>query len=184
MNRTLSFLAGITLLGTGIYLFRKETKQKTTPTMPNNNSIPTTSPYYGDINAPMGYRNNNPLNIRHYARNSWMGQILPNSEGAFEKFVAIEYGYRAALLLIRNYTKEGYRTISQIINRWAPKADNNDPERYIATVCQITGFMPGTIINAYSQDDMCNLVYAMAVVENGTKILPNTDQIINGYKLL
>lgn len=137
-----------------------------------------------DQKLPRGYRNNNPLNIRLSSANIWQGEVSKNTDGIFEQFVSMEYGYRAALKLLRNYiTKDGLTTVAQIINKWAPSNENNTAG-YIQRVCQSTGWVPGKTIDPYNVHDMTDLVYAMALVENGTTILPDYTQIYKGWEML
>lgn len=133
---------------------------------------------------PRGYRNNNPLNIRYNSANNWDGKVANNTDGVFEQFVSMEYGYRAALKLIRNYiTKYDLNTVGQIISKWAPDSEN-DTTAYISRVCSTTGWLPTKEIDPYSMQDMCDLVYAMAIVENGSTILPDYTQIYKGWEML
>ncbi len=110
-----------------------------------------------------GIRNNNPLNIR--IGNKWKGLKTPNTDGAFDQFVSMPYGYRAAFVLLRNYiTKRGCDTVEKIISRFAPSNENNTAA-YIKTVCMKTGFQPTTKLQP-TYDDLSKLVYAMAWVES------------------
>lgn len=137
-----------------------------------------------DQKLPRGYRNNNPLNIRINPANNWQGKVQNNTDGVFEQFVAMEYGYRAALKLIRNYiTNDGLTTVSEIISKWAPNNENNTAG-YIQRVCNSTGWVPGKTIDPYNVHDMADLVYAMALVENGNTILPNYTEIYKGWSML
>lgn len=137
-----------------------------------------------DKKLPRGYRNNNPLNIRINPNNNWLGKVANNTDGVFEQFVSMEYGYRAALRLIQNYiTQYDLNTVGQIIGRWAPE-NENDTAGYISRVCNITGWLPTKVINPTSMQDMCDLVYAMAIVENGNTILPDYTQIYKGWGML
>lgn len=137
-----------------------------------------------DQKLPRGYRNNNPLNIRINPANNWQGKVQNNTDGVFEQFVAMEYGYRAALKLIRNYiTRDGLTTVSDIISKWAPQNENNTAG-YIQRVIGINQWTPAKVIDPYSKDDMCDLVYAMAIVENGNTILPNYTEIYKGWSML
>lgn len=136
-----------------------------------------------DPNLPRGYRNNNPLNIRISSSN-WLGKVTPNTDGSFEQFTSMAYGYRAAFVLIRNYINlYGLRTVSDIISRWAPNNENNT-SGYISRVCKTTGFSPDTVISPNSYDQMSKLVYAMAIVENGTNPMPKWSEIQNGWQLI
>lgn len=152
-------------------LQRKQNKQQDTTTMT-------------DQKLPRGYRNNNPLNIRISSTNNWQGEVQNNTDGVFEQFVAMEYGYRAALKLIRNYiTRDGLTTVSDIISKWAPNNENNTAG-YIQRVIGINQWTPAKVIDPYSKDDMCDLAYAMAIVENGNTILPDYTQIYKGWSML
>lgn len=137
-----------------------------------------------DTKLPRGYRNNNPLNIRLNPANKWQGKVENNTDGVFEQFVAMEYGYRAALKLIQNYIiKDGLETVTDIINKWAPPGENNTAG-YVSRVIGMNGWTAAQTINPYSKDDMCDLVYAMAIVENGNTILPNYTEIYKGWSML
>lgn len=130
---------------------------------------------------PRGYRNNNPLNIRINKANNWQGKVTPNTDGAFEQFSSMAYGFRAAFVLIRKYiNNDGLTTVQAIISKWAPNNENNT-QAYITAVCGSTGFSPSTIINPYNQTQMCKLVYAMAIVENG--YAPNMSDVVAGWDL-
>ncbi|MBD2816664.1 structural protein [Xenorhabdus sp. Flor] len=74
-----------------------------------------------------GIRNNNPGNIDHNPVNDWQGQ-LPHDEKIekrFCRFETPEYGIRALMKLLCNYHKGGHNSVSKIINRYAPKSENN-----------------------------------------------------------
>lgn len=173
-SNTYAAVFGTLAVAAGVYLFvRTKNNQTQEQTTMNNNT-----------NLPRGYRNNNPLNIRLYSSNKWLGKVYTNTDGEFEQFKSMEYGYRAALQLIRKYISSGYNTVSSIISRWAPTTENNT-QRYIERVCRTTGFTPGTIIGAYNKEQMCSLVYAMAIVENGNvQGHPDMQTIQHGYNLL
>lgn len=137
-----------------------------------------------DKKLPRGYRNNNPLNIRINSANNWEGKVTNNTDGVFEQFVAMEYGYRAAMKLIQNYiTKYDLNTVGQIIGKWAPDSEN-DTASYISRVSSTTGWLPTKEIDPYSMQDICDLVYAMAIVENGYTPLPDYTEIYKGWSLL
>ena len=67
----------------------------------------------------LGIANRNPLNIRHSTANRWLGLCphRPNVKG-FCHFLNFAYGYRAAVVLIKNYiSKYGADTPQKIIAR-------------------------------------------------------------------
>ena len=161
------------LLAIGTYYLIKDRKQSKTD-----------EDMTADPKLPRGYRNNNPLNIRFNKNNNWSGKVLPNTDGTFEQFITPAYGYRAALKLIRNYIGAGYNTVAAIIGRWAP-ANENNTTGYINRVCSYTGFLPATAIEAMDKEKLCNLVYAMAIVENGiVSSQPVMAEIEEGWRLL
>ena len=150
-----------------------------------------------NTNLPRGYRNNNPLNIRYYAGNSWKGKVLPNTDrnNTFEQFINMAYGYRAALYLLRKYINEGNNTVEKIISRWAPPSENNT-QGYINDVCRIsnstfgTQLTPDTIVSANNARILCDMAYAMSICENGNTAeskaagLPDINIINEAWNLL
>ena len=144
-----------------------------------------------ELKLPRGIRNNNPLNIRYVERNKWKGQIPPSpsptgegrGEAAFCQFSSMKWGIRAAYILIHNYIHiYGLHTIQAVVTRWAPVVDRNDPDSYAARVREL---MEKSSVN-YRLDfsngaDMVRLVYAMAIVENGTRI--SYHAIMEGYAM-
>lgn len=117
---------------------------------------------------PRGIRNNNPLNIR--IGNTWLGERANPTDPAFEEFVTMEYGLRAAFLILRRYIRRyGKNTVTSIVSTWAPSSENNTL-RYIDTVCQRTGLLPDEPIQYEDKVTMCLLVEAMAFVECGQPI--------------
>lgn len=154
------------------YFFKNGNSMSATNNTPTSNSGST---------LPRGYRNNNPLNIRINSGNNWQGKVSPNTDGAFEQFTSMAYGFRAAFVLIRNYINNyAATTVQAIISKWAPNNENNTAG-YISAVCGSTGFSPGTIINPYNETQMCKLAFAMAIVENG--YAPNMSDVVAGWNL-
>lgn len=118
--------------------------------------------------TPRGIRNNNPLNIR--IGNQWLGERANPNDPAFEQFVAMEYGIRAGFVLLRRYIRHYKRTtIASIIEAWAPASENN-AQRYIGTVSQLSGINPTEAIRYEDKDVMLRLVDAMIRVECGQPV--------------
>lgn len=115
--------------------------------------------------TPRGIRNNNPLNIR--IGNTWLGERPNPTDNAFEEFVSIEYGYRAAFCIIRRYIKRYHKnTITSIISTWAP-ANENNTQRYIDFVADKMQISPSDIIDYSDKVQMLRLVAAMQLMECG-----------------
>ena len=142
---------------------------------------------------PRGYRNNNPLNIRYSQFNAWKGKVA-NTDGTFEQFIDMAYGYRAALYLLRKYIRQGHNTVAKIISRWAPENENNTTA-YIDHVCEFAGLTRDTLVDPNDKDTLVAMVRAMSIIENGTTDkkgrnlassygLPNMNAINEGWRLL
>lgn len=154
-----------------------ETSQQT-----NSNTM--TAPIGYDTTV-RGYRNNNPLNIR-LSSNNWKGEIKPSADKSFCQFQTMAYGFRAAMVCIRTYiTKHNCNTLQEIINRWAPWTDGNNPLNYAKKVMNtFPDTFPDkeTVIDYHNQNQMTKLVYAMAIVENGSE--PQITDCIQAFNLI
>ena len=115
----------------------------------------------------LGERNNNPLNIRKVPGTHWKGE-LPSIQGgdgggSFVRFSSIEFGLRAAFVLLRTYSAKYHANcIRDIISRWAPPSEN-DTEAYIRSVCTLTGFGGQERL---TEAQWPALVKAMALIES------------------
>lgn len=179
MTKSSNILPFITLAAcAAAYLHMRSRQQRTMPSLITNMS---------NKPLPRGYRNNNPLNVRISSRNNWNGKIQNNTDGVFEQFTDMAYGYRAALITLRNYISNGFNTIAKMISRWAPESDNNNTAAYINNVCtrmsqllnrEITPF---DVVNRNDRDTLTAMAYAMSISENGTTYKykdPTTGQTI------
>ena len=121
--------------------------------------------------APRGYRNNNPLNIRFSERNAWQGILGRDKEkGGMCVFSAQRYGIRAVFRLFETYQKKYNKcSVREMISKWAPKKENNT-EAYIKRVCEYMKCEPEFIPHfgaAAEMYDCIRMVKAMCEVENG-----------------
>lgn len=148
---------------TAAYLMLRRGRQSNPP------SLLDQTQYNMESNSllPRGYRNNNPVNIR-ISSNKWNGKVSPNTDGAFEQFIDLVHGYRAALVLLRGkgYINGGINTIRKMITKFAP-ATENYTDGYIANVSRMTGIDPDQVISSNDRDALTRIVYAMSIVENG-----------------
>lgn len=129
--------------------------------------------------VPRGIRNNNPLNIR--IGNTWLGERQNPTDPAFEEFVSIEYGYRAAFLILRRYIRRYKRqTIATIISTWAPPSENAT-QRYIDFVANKMGIAPDVPILFEDKETMTQLVAAMQMMECG--VTADMDKVSRGYDM-
>lgn len=119
--------------------------------------------------TPRGLRNNNPLNIRK-SNQEWRHKIVPGSDKVFEQFDRIEWGIRAAFVILRTYLSRrvGLKTLPQIIARFAPASENNT-EKYIAYVSNRAVIPLTEKIEIKNKNQVCRLLWAMSQYENGVE---------------
>lgn len=129
----------------------------------------------GASGGARGIDNNNPGNLEFSKSNPWEGQT--GSDGRFAKFETPEHGLRALGRNLISYQRQGYDTVSDIINRWAPPEDNNDTEAYIKAVCAQVGVSADQKIDVSNPDTLKKLSAAIIHHENGNQ--PFSDQQLN-----
>ena len=116
-----------------------------------------------------GIRNHNPLNIRR-SKDQWKGMAEVQTDRAFVQFKSLEYGWRAAFVLLTRTYYHTYRlfTIRAIISRWAPPNENNT-KLYIENVSRFTGIGPDEPLGIPSEKPArwIMLGAAMAIQECG-----------------
>lgn len=116
-----------------------------------------------------GVRSNNPGNIDYNKANAWQGQLgleLGVPKPRFARFDTPENGIRALGKLLLTYQdKHKLRTVSAIINRWAP-SNENDTASYVRAVERLTNTKPGDTIDLRSYGVMAGFVKAIIHHEN------------------
>ena len=116
-----------------------------------------------------GIRNNNPVNIRQ--GESWQGLTHPQADPEFCTFESMQYGIRAALVLLRNYMsgwggrRAKLNTIHKIIQNWAPTNENNT-EAYIRFVSEKSGIHPYQVLWFSHDDAVFRILAAMCLMES------------------
>ena len=134
---------------------------------------------------PRGIRNNNPLNIRK--GNNWKGEVVNQTDAAFEQFVSMQMGVRAGFKILKNYmTGYGGRVkaltnVHDIIHRWAPPSENNC-KAYIESVCRFSGLHEFERLQFSDRNKMLALVDGMIRVECGEPV--SLDIIASAYDLI
>lgn len=136
----------------------------------------------GEVYMPgneRGIRNNNPGNIE------FAGQDGATSDGRFAKFRTPFEGLRAlSRQLLRYYdgktTGKQLRTISDIVNTWAPPTKDgkveNDTLAYIAHISQMLGISPDAQINMRDPNVMAAMMRGIIQKENGRN--PYSDEMV------
>lgn len=110
-----------------------------------------------------GHKNCNPLNIK-ISTNNWKGKIK-GTDPTFETFTSCYFGYRAALLCLRHHYFNGHRTISSLINKWAPNSENQT-NRYVDYVSKSMRVNQDIEIN-WNAETIYRLMFFMCIFENG-----------------
>nr|WP_319509412.1 hypothetical protein [uncultured Draconibacterium sp.] len=111
-----------------------------------------------------GIRNNNPLNLRR-TNIEWHGERKVVTDQEFEEFETMEFGLRAGLINMRTQIRNGYETLEQLINRWAPASENNTVN-YVNIVSEKSGYAPTDILE-FDKEEMFPVVEAMVKIESG-----------------
>lgn len=116
---------------------------------------------------PRGVRNHNPLNIE-LTGDRWQGMAAEQSDGRYVVFVAPEWGFRAAAIILRRYRDAyGLLSVTTMIGRWAPP-DENPTLSYAARVAYKMGVSRGVdLSDAEFERLLPDMLEAMAAFENG-----------------
>lgn len=135
------------------------------------------------VRQTVGYRNNNPGNIKFSAKNKWNGQT--GSAGPFATFEDPIYGVRAlALLLLKYYDKYDCHTVFDIISRYAPPGtDNNPTTKYAAFVAKAIDASPHDEVDMHDYATMRGVVDAIIAFENGQPNLLTEAQMVRALTM-
>lgn len=116
--------------------------------------------------VPRSVWNNNPVNIRISQSNDWVGEV-PEAinkahDSGFETFFHAVDGYRAAIILLRNYQRiYGLNTLQDILNKFAPESDDNPTSNYIDFVASKLVVSPAQPLNLNDDRLIKKLLLAM-----------------------
>jgi hypothetical protein len=128
-----------------------------------------------DGSGPRGIRNNNPGNLVQSSI-PFQGKV-PGTDSRFETFDTPENGIRALdKNLIAYQEKYGINTVKGVIERWAPKSENNT-EAYVSAVAKEMGVKADEVIDLKDQKTLEALSKAIIRHENGQQ--PYSDSQIS-----
>ncbi|RYM69613.1 hypothetical protein [Serratia liquefaciens] len=122
---------------------------------------------HDNSSAARGLRNNNPGNIEDSSANPWEGQA--GSDGRFAKFETPEHGIRALGKNLLSYQRQGYDTVSEIVNRWAPASDGNNTDAYIKALCGALGIGANDKVDMSNPRTLAALCAGIVKHENGSQ---------------
>lgn len=126
-----------------------------------------------------GIRNCNPGNIRN-SKTKYLGEVRPSRDAAFKQFETMAWGYRAMFVLLHTYSRNGYRTLRQMITRYAPPVENHT-ENYIAHVSRWVDLFADTPLDTLDPAVMIPVVTAMSRMENGVEAVDA--EVREGWRL-
>lgn len=90
------------------------------------------------------------------------------------------WGYRAMFVLLDSYRRNGYKTIRQMILRYAPPIENHT-ENYIKFVSERSGIFADVELDTTDPAEMIPVVSAMSRMENGIPAV--SEQVQQGWEL-
>ena len=131
----------------------------------------------------IGLRLNNPLNVER--GDNWQGLAEVQLHDRFCTFISMPYGIRAWHKIMQTYANRyGIKTIRGIINRFNPVSDGQ-PETYIPSVCEYTGYGQDQVLNIMDRAQAFALCRGMMRIEIGRAgaLLVSDDAVNEGLTL-
>lgn len=107
--------------------------------------------------ASRSCKNNNPGNIRFGPFAEKRGAI--NSDG-YAKWATPIQGLAAMVDLLAGESYRGLMLV-EAINRYAPRADHNQPQEYVGYICQRAAVSPGIVMGQMDPFQILRVVEAM-----------------------
>lgn len=126
-----------------------------------------------------GLQNCNPGNIRR-SKTKYLGEVTPSRDAAFKQFKTMAWGYRAMFVLLHTYRRKDYRTLRQMITRYAPPVENHT-EDYIAHVSRWAEVYADTPLDTLDPAVMIPVVAAISRMENGVQAVDT--EVREGWRL-
>lgn len=110
----------------------------------------------------------NPGNVRHYANDTWLGEITEGrNPGQFARFDTPQHGLRAASRVVLNIANRlgDNPTLDGIIGRYSPPNENNTA-RHASTVSSLSGIARDAPIDTGDTGQMVDLMRGIVGAEN------------------
>jgi hypothetical protein len=117
------------------------------------------------VTLPLGYRNNNPGNLRYRKEWNWPGVTGIDSK-QFAIFGSPEDGIAQWIRQMRRYAKRGLFSLGEIVPVYAPATENN-VAAYIASVVKQTGIPADRPLRWDDKDETIKLARAFIRHELG-----------------
>lgn len=140
---------------------------------PQSNVARGNVPYGETRNNAIGFRNNNPGNLRVAAN-------ATGKNGGFSTFANDADGRTAMARQLMLYGDRGNNTLDGIIHTYAPQSENNT-RAYIDSVSKATGYGAKEQVNLHDPETLKTIMAAMIKHENGAQ--PYTEeQLLNAIQ--
>ena len=124
-------------------------------------------------NNYVGWRNFNPGNLKG-------SSLKCASSGGFAVFESEEKGYEAAFALFRNSYNNS--TIRDAVPKYAPKKDNNNPEKYVSDL-EGMDVNVDRVVSSFSDEELMDVLTKIAILEgwnNGKKACNDGMNYVSG----
>ncbi|HHU2556026.1 TPA: hypothetical protein ACUBGR_003572 [Escherichia coli] len=128
---------------------------------PQSNVARGNVPYGETRNNAIGFRNNNPGNLRVAAN-------ATGKNGGFSTFANDADGRAAMARQLMLYGDRGNNTLDGIIHTYAPQSENNT-RAYIDSVSKATGYGAKEQVNLHDPETLKTIMAAMIKHENGAQ---------------
>ena len=116
---------------------------------------------------PQGVLLNNAGNLERTSHDHWHGEARLQDNKRFIRFLTPQAGLRALMKTLLTYEDvHGLNTVTRIITRYAPPAENNT-EAYIRDISQQAGISPNMVVDLQNPDILIRFAQAIVIHENG-----------------
>ena len=127
----------------------------------------------------IGLSRNNPGNLLP-ANVPWFGLEAAQPDQGPLAFDTMTDGIRAFVKLCYTYQNNGLNSPFKFIWNYSPISANNPTERYIANVCQWTGFTEAQVLDFHDTTTMISWAHAIFRQEQGEANGITDEQIMAG----
>lgn len=131
--------------------------------------------------AALGYRNRNPGNVRYDGASRWDGMVGNPRQNDFIQFENDHYGIRSvARNVLTQYERGDYNTISGLLNRYAPRNQNNT-QAYINHLTNVLGIGADEALDMNNPEVLDAIVPIIITHETGSNQY-TPEQICNAVR--
>lgn len=126
----------------------------------------------------LNVRNYNPVNIKHFESNKWVGSI--HGEGTFEQFAHPVFGVRAGLIVLNSNIKHS-DSVAGFVLRFGTEPDEGLNSEHIVNYINFIKHRLG-YSSKIQQEDLYTLIRAVVHFEGGKDSLRFYESIIKQFE--